>query len=121
MLQGLVAGSTDTAALADLALGRLRDKLQELQRALSGRLGAHQRFLIAQQLAHIDALDAAIKAVEQETAERLRPVADILGTTRHDSWRRHDDRAGPQRRDRYRYDPVSVSRLSGVLGKDVPR
>jgi len=44
----------------ELACGKLRDKLPQLERALQGQFGAHQRFLVAQQLAHIDGLDAII-------------------------------------------------------------
>jgi transposase len=75
MLEALVAGGADAAALADLAKGRLRKKLPELERALTGRFGAHQRFLVAQQLAHVDDLDAAIAALDAEVAARLRPCA----------------------------------------------
>lgn len=78
MLAALVAGATDAAALAQLAKGRLREKLPELEQALQGRFGAHQRFLVAQQLAHIDFLDASIERVSAEIAERVRPVEDAL-------------------------------------------
>jgi transposase len=46
MLEALVAGAADAAAVADLARGKLRKKLPELQRALTGRVGPHQRFLL---------------------------------------------------------------------------
>jgi transposase len=75
MLQGLVAGNTDTATLADLAKGKLRDKRAALERALSGRMGPHQRFLLAEQLSHIDTLDDAIERVSGEVAERVHPFA----------------------------------------------
>jgi transposase len=78
ILAALVAGQTDGAALADLAQGRLREKLPQLEQALVGRVGAHQRFLVAQQLAHIDFLDAAIERLSVEVAARLRPHADAL-------------------------------------------
>ena len=78
MLEALVAGQTDAPALAELARGRLRAKLPQLERALVGRVGAHQRFLVARQLAHIDALDALIGEVSAEIAERLRPFEDAL-------------------------------------------
>ncbi len=71
MLEALVAGATDPAALAQLAKGRLRTKIAELERALTGRFGAHQRFLVARQLAHIDALDALIAEVSDEIIRRL--------------------------------------------------
>jgi transposase len=48
MLQALVAGQTDAALIADLARGRLREKRAALERALTGRFGAHQRFLVAE-------------------------------------------------------------------------
>jgi transposase len=78
MIEGLLADSPDPARLADLARGRLREKLPELERALTGRVGPHQRFLLAQQLAHIDYLDAAVERVCAEIAERLRPFDATL-------------------------------------------
>jgi transposase len=72
MLAALVDGATDTAAMADLAKGRLREKIPQLEQALAGRFGAHQRFMVAQQLAHLDFLDAAISRVSTEVAERVR-------------------------------------------------
>jgi transposase len=73
MLEQLVAGATDAAALAELAQGKLREKIPQLQRALVGKVGAHQRFLVAQHLAHVDFLDEQIARVGAEIAERLRP------------------------------------------------
>jgi transposase len=73
MLEALVAGSSDAAALAELAQGRLREKLPELARALVGRFEAHQRFMVAEQLAHVDYLEAAIARVSAEIRERLGP------------------------------------------------
>ncbi len=73
MLAELVAGTEDAAALADLAVGQLRGKLAELERALTGRMSAHQRFMLGQHLSHIDALDAQVAVVGGEIAERLRP------------------------------------------------
>jgi transposase len=72
MLAALVDGATDTAAMADLAKGRLREKIPQLEHALAGRFGSHQRFMVAQQLAHLDSLDAAIARVSTEVAERVR-------------------------------------------------
>jgi transposase len=73
MLAELVAGSSDAAALADLAVGKLREKIGDLRRALTGRMGDHQRFLLAQQLAHVDFLDEQITRLDDEVAERTRP------------------------------------------------
>lgn len=78
MLAALVAGDTDAAALAQLAKGRMRPKIAQLQRALTGQFAAHQRFLVAQQLAHVDFLDATIDRVSAEIGERVQPVEVVL-------------------------------------------
>lgn len=78
MLGELVAGAEDAAALSELAVGQLRRKRPELEQALTGRMSAHQRFLLAQHLTHIDALDAQITVVGEEIAERLRPCEPQL-------------------------------------------
>ena len=78
MLAALVAGRTDAAALAQLARGKMREKLPQLEKALRGQFAAHQRFLVAQQLAHIDGLDDIIERVSAEIAERVRPFAQEI-------------------------------------------
>jgi transposase len=78
MLAALAGGETNAAAMARLAQGRLRDKLPALERALAGCIGAHQRFLLARQLAHIDFLDASIAEVSAEIAARLSPSEAAL-------------------------------------------
>jgi transposase len=77
MLEGLVVG-TDPAILAQFARGRMREKIPQLERALAGRCAAHQRFLIARQLAHIDYLDEAIEQLSAEVAQRLAPFESTL-------------------------------------------
>src|SRR4029453_6306671 len=78
MLEALVAGDTDVTALADLARGRMRDKRATLERALAGRFGPHQRFLVAEVLAHIDFLDETIARLSAEIGERERPFEEVL-------------------------------------------
>ncbi len=78
MIEGIIAGSVDSEALANLAKGRLREKRLELERALSGRVQPHQRFLLAEQLCHIDALDESVERVSAEIAERVRPFEDEI-------------------------------------------
>lgn len=73
ILQALVADTLTPEALTELTHGRLREKVPQLQRALAGAVGSHQRFLLAQQLAHIDYLDEAVTQVSGEIVERLRP------------------------------------------------
>ena len=78
ILDELVGGATDAGSMAELAKGRLRAKLPQLERALTGRFGAHQRFLVARQLAHIDALDDLIAQVDAEVAEREHPFDEAI-------------------------------------------
>jgi transposase len=78
ILSALVAGSADPTVLADLARGKLRAKLPQLQRALVGQFGSHQRFLLTQQLGHLDALDELIEQLNAEVEERLRPFEHAL-------------------------------------------
>ena len=73
MLEAILAGATDPEQLAELAKGRLRKKIPQLKQALSGRVREHHRFLLVEQLSHIDYLDEAIGRLSGEIAERLRP------------------------------------------------
>lgn len=69
MLEAIVAGSTDTAAMAELSKGRLREKRELLAQALDGRVQAHHRFILSELLCQIDSLDETIArfdaAIEQ--------------------------------------------------------
>ena len=78
ILTRLAGGSTDTSELADLAQGQLRKKIPALERALVGRFGAQQRFLVARQLGHLDELDGLIAELSAQIAERLSPFEDAL-------------------------------------------
>lgn len=80
MLNELVQGQTDAATLAELAKGRLREKQELLQKALSGRVRSHHRFMLAQHLAHIDFLDEAMAELDRQIAEQMRPFAAALAT-----------------------------------------
>lgn len=71
MLERLIAGETDPAVLADEARRLLRAKRPALEAALRGSVGPHQRFLLRQQLTHIDHLDGQMAEVNAEIACRL--------------------------------------------------
>ena len=78
MVAALLAGRTDAATMAQFARGRMREKIPQLEKALMGRFAAHQRFLVAQQLAHIDFLDDLIARVSAEVAERVGPFEALI-------------------------------------------
>jgi transposase len=71
MMAALMAGETDAAVMADLAKGRLRNKIPALEKALTGVVQAHHRFMLAQHLAHIDFLDEQIERVSDEIGQRV--------------------------------------------------
>jgi transposase len=73
MLAALIAGETDPAALAKLAHRRVRAGRQELEHALLGRVKPYHRFLLELHLRQIDALGAAIEAIDAEVANQLEP------------------------------------------------
>jgi len=78
ILAALVQGTANAAELAQLARGRLREKIPQLEQALAGHFGPHHRFILAQQLAHLDFLEESIQQVSREVEERMRPFADLL-------------------------------------------
>jgi transposase len=78
MLDALLQGTTDPAVLAELARGRLRQKLPALRRALQGRFRRHHAFLVEQILAKIDFLDETLDRITAELDERLAPFAPML-------------------------------------------
>ena len=73
MLNAMVGGKTDSAELADLAKGSLRGKRAQLEEALEGSMGAHQRYLLGHQLDLIEFLDSQIEELSVEIEERMRP------------------------------------------------
>lgn len=76
MLAAMVAGIDDPVALADLARGRMRERRDALEQALTARMTEHQRFLLRVQLRHLDDLDQSIAEVSAEVEQRQRPFAD---------------------------------------------
>jgi transposase len=73
MLAAIVDGQSDVTLLAEMARGRMREKRAELERALSGRVRDHHRFVIASHLEQIDFLDAQIASFD---AQIVQCVAD---------------------------------------------
>jgi transposase len=71
MLAEIVAGQTDAALMADLARGRMRNKIPELEKALTGIVQPHHRFLLVKQLSHIDFLDEQVEEISAEIEQQL--------------------------------------------------
>lgn len=73
MIQALIDGQTMPQALAALAHRQLRATSDQLEAALRGRVTRHHRFLLKLHLDHIDALDAAIAAIDGEVNANVEP------------------------------------------------
>jgi len=78
MIEAIIRGINDPRFLARLARGRMKSKKEDLERALTGLIGPHQRMLLAAQLKHIDFLDQQIALLDQEIEERMRPFEEAL-------------------------------------------
>jgi transposase len=73
MLEALCAGIENAELMSQLAVGRLRNKRPELERALTGRVKVHHRFILTELLCQIDALDETLARFNAEIGERTRP------------------------------------------------
>jgi transposase len=71
MLAEIVAGQTDAEVIADLARGQMRSKIPELEKALTGIVQPHHRFVLAQQLDHIDFLDEKVETLSLRIEQQL--------------------------------------------------
>lgn len=71
MLEALVADRLRPDEMAQLARGRLRTKIPELEKALTGIVAKHQRKLLALQLAHIDFLDEQVEELNAEIRRHM--------------------------------------------------
>ncbi len=78
MLQALAQGVDDPAAVAGMAKTALRNKIPELERALTGSVGHHQRFLLRSQFRLLESIEAEIASLDEEVAERMRPFQVAL-------------------------------------------
>ena len=73
VLQALVDGHTDPQWLITLVSLRVKASRLEVLEALRGHITAHHRFMLKLHLEHIDALDRAIAAIEQEVGAGREP------------------------------------------------
>ncbi len=75
MLQALIDGQDDPAALAQMAKRKLRQKIPELTEALNGRFKDHHRYLAALFLRRIDAHTADINDLRSRIEAAIDPFA----------------------------------------------
>jgi transposase len=73
MLRAPVEGKTTPQEMAELAKGKLRKKIPELEPALEGRVEEHHRFLLRLQLGRLEAIEKDLAVLEQRIQEKLKP------------------------------------------------
>jgi transposase len=78
ILQALSQGESDPQRLASLVHPRLSAKHDQLIEALAGDLREHQRFLLGELLSLLRAQELAIKHIELEIEQRMRPFEAML-------------------------------------------
>jgi transposase len=90
MLNALIEGKATPSEMADLAKGRMREKREELNKALEGRIKPHHRFVLTELLCQIDNLDEALARFDEQIKDYCRPFEEavtqldtIPGVARH--------------------------------------
>lgn len=79
MREALLGGVTDPDQLAELSKGKMRAKIPQLREALGSRFQIeHHGIMVAQLLAHIDALDGAIHNLSERIEFVLTPHVQII-------------------------------------------
>ena len=66
ILKAIISGETDPIVLSELAEGRARNKLQEMRRALQGRVLEHQQKMLEHQLVHMESLTSLISDLDED-------------------------------------------------------
>ena len=78
MLRAMASGETNADVLADLAKGKLRDKIPFLKEALRGQIGPHQRFMLSSHLRVLDAITLELEELDREVATRMGPNEEAI-------------------------------------------
>jgi len=82
MIEALIAGERDPRVLADLARGRMRNKIPDLTMACSGRFADHHATLARMHLDHIDHLAFMIDGLDDRIEQVMSPLALHLALLR---------------------------------------
>jgi len=78
MLEAIIGGQNDPQQLAQLARGKLKRRIPQLEQALAGRVRDHHRFLLAEYLDEWKALEERIQRIEAEIDKRIAPFEEAV-------------------------------------------
>jgi transposase len=76
ILTAIIAGETDATKLASLRNPRLKTPIDELAKALRGKITQHHRFMLRMHLEQIDAADRSVALLDVQIEEQTRPLAE---------------------------------------------
>lgn len=78
MLEALIADEQDAPQIAELAKGRLRNKIPQLVEALTGQVRSHHRFMLQEVLTHLDELNGRIDTLDRRIREATAPHEALI-------------------------------------------
>jgi transposase len=78
MIRAMASGEADPDELAELARGRLRDRLPELRSALRGRVTDHHQFMLTFLLDHLEQIERDIGKLDERLRSLMRPFQETL-------------------------------------------
>jgi transposase len=78
MLNAILDGVDNPEELAGLAKRRMKSKKEDLERALFGSIGFHQKMMLKVQLSHIDFLNLQIAMLNDEVQQRMQPYEEDI-------------------------------------------
>lgn len=73
MIRALVGGTMTPAVMAQLARRRLREKIPQLEQALSGRVTDHHRFMLKALLEQVEWVEKQVAAFDARIEQVMRP------------------------------------------------
>ena len=73
MLAAMLEGNKTVDEIANLARGKLREKIPNLKRALAGRFTEATRFILRQLLGDLSHIERDIQALDEQITQRLTP------------------------------------------------
>ncbi|MEW6737482.1 MAG: IS110 family transposase [Acidobacteriota bacterium] len=76
MLKAIVEGQATIMQMAQLAKGKLRKKIGQLELALDGRIEQHHRFILSMQIGRLEQMDRDLELLEARIDEKLSPFRE---------------------------------------------
>lgn len=73
MVEALIDGERRPKILADLAMGKMRNKIPDLGQALEGRFDSHHALMCRLHLEHLDQLEAMITKLDAQIEQMMQP------------------------------------------------